>query len=297
MISVIVVNYNTSALLAECLESLRRHEPEAQLIVVDNASRDDSLAMLNARFPDVTLVPSSTNRGFAGGNLQGFAHCAGDFVCLFNSDARLEGPLFDGLAAYLREHPEVGAISPRLIGMDGQRQQGLHRFPRLGDQLREVFRLPVPKRPASGEPGWLAGTALFLRRAALDTVGGLLDDDFFMYWEDADLSARLLEAGWQVVEHPTLSIRHLGGGSGGGPDAIRRDDLYAWYMWGKHRWYGKHRSGAEAAGVFLLDCINLPRMALRGLVRPGRRRELDHARALARVLWGRLQGRSPAPLD
>ncbi len=133
-----------------------------------------------------------------------------------------------------------------------------------------------------------------VRREALLGIGGFLDDRFFMYWEDADLSARLRAAGWRVEEFAGGRIRHLGGASGGGADSVRRLDLYAWYTWGRHRWFSKHRPRWEAASALVLDALEVPRKALRALARPARRHEWGQARALAHVLWLRLRGREPA---
>ncbi len=294
MISIIIVSYNTRDLLRQCLESLDRHCPEAEVIVVDNASRDDSAEMVRTGFPRVKLVPLSENRGFAGGNNEGLKQATGDLLLLLNSDTVLEDDSLQRCAAWMAEHQDVGALSPRLIGIDGKPQQCLHRFPNFGQRLRRA--LWMQPKPESGEQTgstWLAGTALMIRREALKECGGL-DDTYFIYWEDADLSARLLEAGWKLAEYPDAHVRHYGGASGGGPDATRRPDLYAWYAWGEHRWFFRHRPAREALGLWMLDCVDVFRKFVRGAVHSTRRSEWLHSRTLAGVLWRRLLGRKPS---
>ena len=294
MISILIVNYRTPELLAQCLRSLATHCPDAEVVVVDNASRDRSAAMVREAFPSVRLVVSETNMGFAGANNAGLPSCLGEFVVLLNSDTVVEDDSLDRCARWMMERPTIGAASPRLVGFDDLPQRALYRCPTLAETIRVAFRLPATPEPEVASDGcWLAGTALMIRREALEAIGGRLDSAFFMYWEDADFSARLGRAGWSVGTCPEAVVRHFGGASGGGSDASRRLDLYAWYAWGRHRWFAKHRPFWECAAVWLLDGIEVPRKALRSLLRPSRRYEWPQARALAGVLGRRLVGISP----
>ena len=294
MISIVIVSYQTSDLVAQCLDSIAQHAPEAQVVVVDNASRDSSADRVRREFPEVELVSLDRNLGFAGANNAGLPRCRGEFVVLLNSDTLLMDDSLQRMAEWMRATPDLGAASPRLIGFDGNPQCCRYRFPTLGDSVRTALRRPARAFPPEvSEPSWLAGTALMLRRSALDAAGGSLDDRFFMYWEDADLSYRLRLQGWTVATCPDAVVKHLGGASGGGPDASRRTDLYAWYAWGRHRWFAKHRPWYEAAAIWSLDALDVPRMALRSLVRPSRRHEWRQARALAGVLLRRIVGSAP----
>jgi GT2 family glycosyltransferase len=293
MTSIIVVNFNTKELLRQCLASVRHHHPGAEVIVVDNASRDGSAEMVSDEFPDATLIVLSDNRGFAGANNVGIARSKGDFVVLLNSDTVLED---DGLArciAWMAKSPRLGATSPLLIGVDNQPQECFRTFPSLYTQLREAIPLSrACQDSASDKVGWLAGTALVIRREALTQIGQL-DEGFFMYWEDADFSARLFKAGWELAVYPDAYIRHYGGASGGGKDITRRPDLDAWYIYGRHRWFAKHRQSWEAIGLWLLDFLEVFRQGFRGLIRPNRRLDCVHARVLAGVLVRRLLGLAP----
>ena len=294
MISILIVNYRTRDLLAQCLRSIQTHCDQSEVVVVDNASGDGSVSMLRGEFPWVQLVESDKNLGFAGANNAGLALCHGDFIVLLNSDTILEDDSLLRLANWMRERPSLGAASPRLIGFDNGPQQCEYRYPTLGRTISIALKRKVENGPVgSDEPSWLAGTALMIRRAALESLGGKLDDHFFMYWEDADLSYRLKKTGWSLATCPDAVVRHLGGASGGGADSSRRADLYAWYVWGRLRWFAKHRPWWENSAVFLLDVVEVPRKAFRALAHRNRRYEWGQAKVLASVLGRRLIGLSP----
>jgi N-acetylglucosaminyl-diphospho-decaprenol L-rhamnosyltransferase len=293
MCSVIIVSFNTCELLKKCLLSLQKFEPQSEVIVVDNASKDDSVQMVKREFPEVKVLPLDRNSGFAAANNSGLALATKDYVVLLNSDTELLDSALSCCVARLEANPKLGAIHPLLKGMNGEAQQCQHSFP----SLRSVASKAVGKGSAplsENEPTWLAGTALVIRKTALDQIGGL-DSGYFMYWEDADLSARLRRNGWDLAVEQSTTILHYGGASGGGPDAARRADLYAWYCFGKHRWFTRNRPTSEALAVWLLDVVDVPRKFLRGLRYSNRRQaEWAHASVTARVLALRLLGLSPA---
>ena len=293
MLSIIIVSYNTSKLLDDCLTSIETHCPDAEVIVVDNGSRDDSVEMTRSRHPQVNCIATGKNLGFAGANNRGIDEANGDFIILLNSDTVLEDDSLSRCVERMQANPELGAVSPSLIDMEGHPQRAYHAFPTLGKRWRQAFSRKEVKLPEPGVEGWLAGTALMIRREALRDIGGRLDGNYWMYWEDADTSAELLEKGWKVEEFTGAHIRHYGGASGGGPDAGRRSDLYAHYAWGEHRWFFKHRPLWESACIWLLDFADLFRRTVRGLIHTDRRSEIAHARVLANVLGWRVTGRRP----
>lgn len=293
MLSIVVVSFNTRDLLRNCLASIRKFEPTAEVVVVDNASSDGSSAMVRAEFPEVIMFDAGKNLGFAGANNLGLAATTQPFIVLLNSDAELLDDSLSRCVARLKADEKIGAIHPRLVGADGKPQQCEYPLPTLTGFARVAARMPPQTEPEPGK-SWLAGTALMIRRAALDTVGGKLDDGYFIYWEDADLSASLRRAGWTLAVEEASLVRHVGGASGGGPDASRRADLYAWYCYGKHRWFRRNRPWWEAVGIWLLDTVDVPRKYLRGLVRRSRRKtDWAHARATAGVLIRVLFGLRP----
>jgi GT2 family glycosyltransferase len=284
MLSVIVVSFNTIDLLGACLRSLRRFEPGAEVIVVDNGSRDGSAAMVRTQFPEVKLIEAGKNLGFAAANNLGLEASAGRILVLFNSDAELMDNSLSRCGRRLDSDPQLGAVHPRLVGADGKPQQCEHLLPTFAGHVRTSLGLPRPG-PVGANRTWLAGTALVIRRVALETVGGRLDDGYFIYWEDADLSARLRAAGWGLAVEDAALVRHVGGASGGGPDSARRADLLAWYYYGMHRWFRRNRPWWEAVAVWLYEALEIPRLCLRGLRRRDRRAsEWTKAGVTGRVL-------------
>jgi GT2 family glycosyltransferase len=293
VLSIVIVSYNTRELLRQCLASLQRHAPAAQVIVVDNASRDGSAQMVRTDFPHAEVVALPDNRGFAAANNAGLRLAAGDPVVLLNSDTVVEDDSLDRCAAWMRDHPRVGALSPRLIGADGRPQQCLYSFPSLRELLRVAFWLQDPPQEKDVTDGWLAGTALFVRREALEQIGGELDAGYFMYWEDADLSARLRQEGWERVAYPQAHVRHYGGASSGSPNSDLRAELLAWYAYGRHRYFARNRPSLEAAGLWLLDALEVPRNLLRGWRRGRLAAARTEASVLLKVLLWRLAGKVP----
>ena len=299
-LAVIVVSYNTRDLTLDCLASLRQHEPDADVIVVDNGSDDGSIAAIERIHPHVRLIVSDTNLGFARANNLAYQQILADeenapqYVCLLNSDTVLSDAALSTCCDRMDDAFWLGAITPRLFGTDGKEQRAAHRFPTYRAMAAKALRREANIHPRP--PHYLAGTCLTLRRQAISQAGGLFDPKLAFYWEDAELGSRLLGAGWQFEVLRQARITHHGGASGGGPDACRRPDLHAWYMFGRHYWFSHHRPRWESIGVWCLDAIDTVRMTLRGIVRPSRRHEIAQARQVAGVLLRRLRGRQPQPL-
>ena len=301
-LAVLVVSYNTRDLTLDCLASVRQHEPDAHVVLVDNGSTDGSIEAVQRLHPNVRLIVSEENLGFARANNLAFQHVTSDegnqpqYICLLNSDTVLTDEALSQCCDRMDEAFWLGATTPRLFGTDGKEQRAAHRYPTYQAMLARAMR----KNPTFGErgrpPHYLAGTSLVLRHEAIKQAGGLFDPTLWFYWEDAELGSRLLRAGWQfeVIRH--AKITHHGGASGGGPDAQRRPDLHAWYTWGRHYWFSHHRPRWESIAVWGLDAVDTVRMTIRGIVRPSRRHEIKQARQVARVLMQRVRGRHPAPL-
>lgn len=196
---IVVPNLNGASVLDACLSAL----PAAagglryQAVVVDNASRDESCALVRAGHPDVAVVENPENLGFAVACNRGARPVESRYVLLLNNDVTLLPGTLEALVAHADAHPEVGAVSPLMCWPDG-RPQG----PKLG-LIHFIHRQAVPM-------SWLPGTCLLLRRTALEAVGWL-DEAFFFYNEDLDLSWRLKKGGWRLVCMPGVRVRHIEG--------------------------------------------------------------------------------------
>jgi hypothetical protein len=228
-LSILIVSWNTKALLAGCLESvwaeLERTLPpeEADVCVIDNASADGSAAMVAERFPWVRSFANHENVGFARANNQALAQTAGDAVLLLNPDTVLHPGALAALLDFLASRPRAGALGARLVNADGSLQPSCH--PML-TPAREFWRLIFLDRlfPRATYPmhRWdavtprrveaIKGACLLLRRQALDEVGRL-DESYFMYTEEVDLCYRLSQAGWELWYEPAAVVTHFGGAS------------------------------------------------------------------------------------
>jgi GT2 family glycosyltransferase len=267
-LSVVIVNWNARALLRDCLASLRSATGglAVEVIVVDNASADGSPAMVRAAFPDVRLIESPENLGFAAGNNLALRQVRGRHVLLLNSDTLVRGDVLARAVAWLDATPGAGVLGPLILNADGSPQPSCSAFPSLRNltlQLLGVtrvarldgYRLTGWDRSAERRVDVVSGAAMFVRRTAMEEVG-LLDEAFFFYGEETDWCRRFSRAGWEVVFAPIPAVTHLGGGS---VRALshRRDVLLTE---GTTRLHRKHGGLAAAATCFaILAAHNLSR--------------------------------------
>ncbi len=205
-ISVIIVNYNTSELVRRCVRSLIDQQGIGiQIIVVDNASADDSVASLQAEFGDrITLIPSDTNLGFGRANNLGAESARGRFFYLLNPDTHFEDQ--DALSqflAYMEAHPECG-LAGSLVWE-----------PRKNRHAEPVYRYPGQKEIRHAEvlqnlPGtiaWVLGASMMIPREVWAKINGF-DPDFFLYGEDADICLRIRQAGYEIHQFRDVTVYH-----------------------------------------------------------------------------------------
>lgn len=225
-LSIVIVNWNGLAVLRNCLGSIFA-SPQGirfEVIVVDNASHDDSTATIEREFPQVVILRNQQNLGFAAANNQAFALARGRCVLLLNNDTLvLPGALAESVR-YLDGHPQVGALGCRVEYPDGSFQSSYYRVHDLWDLLTTRL-LPfdlVPKNRLNRSRYWgkifsqpqevevVAGCFFLVRRQVIDEVG-LLDEDFFMYGEEEEWCFRIRQNGWKIIYHPGVRIIHLHG--------------------------------------------------------------------------------------
>ncbi len=226
-VSVIIVGWQVRDLLRGCLTSIAAYETLDRLDVwvVDNASTDGTAAMVAAEFPWVRLVALDENPGFAVGNNVALRWATGDVCILLNPDTELHDAALTALAAYLRTHPAVGVVGPRLVNIDGTLQSAgfappslfqvwydLVPWPRRLYHSRLNGRYPDAPADTAYAVGFPLGACLAVRRDALDRIG-LLDEAYGMYMEELDFCARVRAAGYAVHLLPTVTVTHHGGQS------------------------------------------------------------------------------------
>ncbi|MEJ5311779.1 MAG: glycosyltransferase family 2 protein [Anaerolineae bacterium] len=229
VLSVVIVNWNVRDLLQRALASVYTswgNKPGLEVIVVDNASYDGSVAMLRENFPNAHIIANTENRGFTGGNNQGLAAATGDFLLLLNPDIEIVGDALPRMVDYLQSHPNVGMVGPQLLNPDRSVQSSRRHFPTLPVLFLESTWLEklTPRRVlryyyAQEQPDdvtqdvdWITGAAMLTRREVVAQVGGM-DEGFFMYSEELDWCRRIREAGWRVVYFPEARIVHHEGKS------------------------------------------------------------------------------------
>ncbi len=219
-LSIVIVNYNVRAYLEECLQSVRKalEGIEGEVWVVDNNSQDDSVETLRRDYPWVRLVANTENMGFARANNLAIRQSQSDYVLLLNPDTVVEEPTLRGVLDFMDAHPEAGGAGVMMHNADGtlapESRRGLPTPWVAGLKMLGFTKRYYMSHLPWDQPGRIdviSGAFCMLRRKALDQVG-LLDEDFFMYGEDIDLSYRLLKGGWQNWYLP-FSITHYKGKS------------------------------------------------------------------------------------
>jgi len=239
-LGVVIVSFNVRDLLQACLRSLfaelaRTPALAAAVVVVDNASADDSAAMVAAHFPQVDLIASAENLGFALGNNLGLRRLGleqpgGDpppLLLLLNPDTELHPGSLAALTGFLAAQPQAGGCCPRLAYGDGSFQHSAFHFPGLAQLFLDLFPLHprllhsringrYPRRLYDGDrpfPIDFALGAVLLLRAAAIAAAGLLDEGYFMYAEEMDWQRRIQAAGWPLYCLPTARVTHHEGQS------------------------------------------------------------------------------------
>ncbi len=229
-LSVIVVNYNVQYFLEQCLHSVQQavKNIDAEVFVVDNVSKDDSVAMVRQKFPWVKLITNEENVGFSRANNQAIRIAQGEYVLLLNPDTLVEEDTFKKCIAFMDERPSAGALGVKMVDGSGQflpeskrgipypstsffKISGLYKlFPK--SSYFNHYYLGHLSNEETHEIEILSGAFMFMRKAALDKVG-LLDEAFFMYGEDIDLSWRIIQGGYKNYYTADTRIIHYKGES------------------------------------------------------------------------------------
>ena len=223
-ISVIIVNWNTKELIQNCLDSVYRTMGNLafEIIVVDNASSDGSLSILEEKYPQVIKICNKENKGFGAANNQGFAVMKGKYALLLNTDAILTPNAVHKLWTFCEQHQEAAIVCGQLLHTDGSKQNSIAAFPSLltlainTSLLEYLFPRRFPsKRYEHEEPlevDSAIGACMLIRKKALDDAG-FFDDRYFFFFEETDLAYALRRADWSIYQVPDAFIYHLQGQS------------------------------------------------------------------------------------
>jgi GT2 family glycosyltransferase len=253
-LSIVIVNYNAREHLENCLQSLGASPPAIphEIVVVDNASTDGSVAAVRARWPGAIVIEQRTNSGFAAGNNAGIRAGTGTLVLLLNNDTLVPPGAIDRLVDRLTAHPEAGVAGPRLIDAQGVAELSFGPMISPFAELRQKIVMslhagrvaPVSawvERTTRRERyvDWVSGACLLVRRGAAEQAG-LLDERYFLYTEDVDFCAAIRRQGQRVLFTPAAEIVHLRGRSRAtapaAMDAAYRRSHLAFYEKHHPRW-------------------------------------------------------------
>jgi GT2 family glycosyltransferase len=318
-ISVIIVSFNTRELLRECLNSLndRAAGVSKEVFVVDNVSRDGSADMVANDFPDVRLIRSDTNLGFAAANNRAMPLCTGRYVVLLNSDAFLHEGAIQRAIDYMDATSQIGLGGARLVGRDGSWQPSGRMFPSFLNDFLTLSglagRYPSsrffgrfdrtwadPNLPADVD--WVPGAFSIIRRSVLDQVG-YFDEIFFLYYEEVDLCRRIKRAGYEIRYWPDVVVTHLGGESSKTVTSLTfsrsGSQLTLWRMRSALLYYRKH----HGAGAWLVKEMEHLWHALRALKNrqssdPNRLRKAEDSGLMAKLMqqaWRETAGGGISP--
>lgn len=316
-VSVVIVSYNVCELLDQCLSSVfaAKERLRIEVIVVDNASKDDTVTRVRQKYPQVCLIANESNRGFAAACNQALMRGNGRYLMLLNPDTVVQHQALGSLVRFLDAHPDVAAVGPRLLNPDQTLQSSCRSFPNLWLHLFQALLLNrlIPKMDQV--PNWLVehwnhtrlrevdyvlGAALAVRRDVVRQVG-LLDEHYFLYGEEKDWCYRMAECGHSTWYFPGAEVLHYGGQS---TSQNRLRSLTHLYQ-GQLRFLNKHYDTVQACvlyGLLILGAFSrLTAHTLRNLVlfvkyEPEWSRSLTYARLLAWLLrnGGQLVKRAPA---
>ena len=300
-LTIAIVLYNSAEALPDCVRSIREELDSgfAELIAVDNASPDESVAVLRAEFPAAQVVEMDGNRGFAAGVNAALARARGRYWLLLNPDVRAPAGGLRGLVAWMDAHPGLGVASPEIVDVDGRWEEPGRALPSVARVLLRLSRLhrllPADVRRrifrgsywTSGDQlnaGWVPGTAMIVRPAAVSTVG-LMREELFMYGEDVEWCWRMRRAGWRVGVCSSTTFVH--GTSSSARRTFSEDEVQRRIAEGLdgacRLMYGPRHARVLAMVTALAYAVD----ALAPGTSPAQR---DRARAAARV-WRRLAAR------
>lgn len=223
-LSIIILNYKTKGLVRQCLKSIQLSPPSVshEIIVVDNGSCDGIESMLREQFPLVRRIMLGKNRGYAAGNNEGILAASGDFLCILNPDITVRQGSIDTLVSRLENDGRIGMIGPKLLHPDGTLDESCYRFPSLltpfyrrtllgktkkGKMAIDAYVMKDVENDVLRDVDWLLGAAIVVRRKAVNDVG-LLDENFFLYFEDTDWCRRFHKKGWRVLYDPSVTMVH-----------------------------------------------------------------------------------------
>ncbi len=239
MISIVIVQYNYPDLTARAVESLRlHHRGELDITVVDNGSSDADARAATEQLTGCKVIFNPVNAGFGAANNAGARGSHGDLLLFLNNDTLVQTEILPQIESYFEGNPSCGAAGLKLLNEDGTVQYSTGKFPTVWSEWRMSRRQELYGSQGTARRDWVSGAALAVRRTVFNDAGGF-DERYFMYFEDADLCARIHDAGHEIHYLPAVGVVHLGGGSqpGGLSPSVQKE-----YRRSQLLYYSQHDS-------------------------------------------------------
>ena len=241
-ISIIIVNWKVKKLLKKCLDSILKYKEDLdiEIFVIDNNSNDGSLEMITSNYPEVNMISLFINSGFAKANNLGLKKAKGKYLLLLNPDTEITKKFFKKILKYLDENNNVGILGPKILNSDNTIQRSVRRFPTFISQVLILLKL---KNILSNnvflsnylyknfnynktqEVDQVMGAAMFIRRSVLEKIG-LLDENFFIWFEEVDYCKRANKFGFVVKYFSEANIIHKGGASFNKQSVIKNQMIF-----------------------------------------------------------------------
>ncbi|MCP4613412.1 MAG: glycosyltransferase family 2 protein [Planctomycetes bacterium] len=274
-LSIIIISWNVREDLRTCICSIEENKPSCtfEVIIVDNASTDGTIEMLKKDFPEIKLIVNHDNRGFAVANNQAINKSQSKYILFLGPDTIIHPKSLDILVEFMDSNEDVGTCGSKLLNADGSIQDSVRRFPSFRGVLYRhtafkfmgIFKGQYRKwlmydfiNDKQQDVEQVMGAAMLVRKSVIDQVG-MMDERFFIYYEEVDLCYRIKQAGWRIVHIPEAVITHLGGSSSAQIPVSKR--IIA--MTSMLKFFRKHRG---IFVTFIFSCIFKPSIILRDLI-------------------------------
>lgn len=305
---VILVSYNTASLLQRCINQLRSASSgmRVSVVIVDNASRDSSPALIKRDFPDCEVIENSANVGFGRANNQALPLCNAPYVLLLNPDAYVSTDTLHRCLRHMEEQARCGVLGPRIVNEAGKGNASIRDFPdtcrsfavNTGLLKHNADDLARSKGAEFVDCDWVTGCFYLVRKATIDDVG-LFDPRYFLYFEEVDHCRAVQTAGWKVQCLLSCTVVHEGGASArtSGELSLNGQLLLSPHIEGELLYLRKHNGvwGVSLAVILGLatDAVVITKNLLRGRDRQRLRGHVRHAQELCRLALATRGGRYP----
>lgn len=280
-LSVIIVNHNAKGLTLDCIVSVAKKTTTTyEIILIDNASSDNSAVEVKNLFAQVKIISNPTNLGFAAANNQGMEIAQGEYIILLNNDTILKNNALSMMTGFMDKHPDAGALTCKLYDADGITvQRNCRTFPTpiatlfgRASLLTKLF----PNNPLSlnnllsdwdynsiRKVDWVSGAALMVKKSVIDKVGMLDNKTFYMYWEDTDWCKRIHDAGWNIYFIPEGEIIHFCGKGGTKLKSLKHNlNMLAHMHYSAYKYFRKHHNKARLHPMSLLTFFGMITLVL-----------------------------------